>query len=195
MRWHHRAPMCPYTNSLADMDQRPLTRSSESLGFEKMWLDLPHGGRVPERQAFKPRLAKRFLRHIILAQAPTPGDPTLRIRVVGDAIRQCTRVNIVGRNYLDFMEEEERKARALEIVRDMFERPCGQWWVSPVHYERGFSHYWEMTAFPLVASEHGPAAILALVRPFDSLLGEHRTDGAAVRIAAAVQFEAIAVDR
>jgi len=170
-----------------------LARSEESLAFEQMWRDLPRSGLIPSRQAFQPRLAKAFLRHLILVQAPSLGDPTLRIRVAGDAIVQYVQDNIVGTNFLDFIEDEERKTRALEIVREMFERPCGQWWVSPVHYERGFSHYWEITAFPLAACERGPATILALVRPFDSLLDRHRTKKTAVRVDAAVRFEGIAV--
>src|SRR5689334_1483216 len=125
-----------------------------------MWRDLPRDGLIPRRRAFQPRLAKSFLRHLILVQAPSLGDPTLRIRVAGDAILQFVQDNIVGMNFLDFMDGDERKARALDIVREMFEQPRGHWWVSPVHYERGFSHYWEVTAFPLAACEHGPATVL-----------------------------------
>jgi hypothetical protein len=159
-----------------------------------MWLGLPRDGALPRRRAFQPRLAKAFLRNIILAQAPSLGDPTIRIRVAGDAIRQHVQENIVGMNFLDFIVEEVRKTNALDIVREMFERPCGQWWVSPVHYERGFSHYWEITAFPLAACEHGPAMVLALVRLFDSLLDPRGNRRVAVRVDTAVQFESIAVD-
>jgi hypothetical protein len=159
-----------------------------------MWRDLPRDGLIPNRRAFRPRLAKAFLRHLILAQAPSLGDPTLRIRVAGDAIRQYVQDNIVGMNFLDFMEGKERKARALEIARQMFERPCGHWWVSPVHYERGVSHYWEVTAFPLGACDDGPATVLALVRLFDSLLDTDKAKRKTVRVDAAVQFQAIEID-
>jgi len=171
-----------------------LLRSNESLAFQDMWERLPRNGPIPERRAFKPRAAKAFLSDLIVVQAPSPLDMTLRIRLVGDAVRQNVQGNIVGYDFLDFMQGEERKTRALGLVREMFERPCGQWWVAPVHYERGFSHYWEVTAFPLAADYKIPATIVGLVRPFDTLfdMQERRT---AVRVDAAVRFEPIALHR
>jgi hypothetical protein len=166
-------------------------RSQESLAFEKMWRQLPRTGILPERSAFRPRLAKAFLRHVTLLQVPSPEDPTLRVRLAGDAISQQIGGNIVDQNFLDFIADGERKGRALEIVRELFERPCGEWWVSPVHYERGYSCYWEVTAFPLAGNEHSPAMILILVKPLDGILEVRKVDQRVVRMDPAVQGEII----
>ena len=89
----------------------------------------------------------------------------------------------------------ERRPAALEIVSAMFQRPCGVWWVAPVHYERGFSQYWEMTAFPLAGDERRPRIVLGLVRPADAVLNSRRTDQMALRVEPAVQFKPLDVDR
>ena len=57
-----------------------------------------------------------------------------------------------------------------------------------MHYERGFSQYWEMTAFPLAGDEGGPPAVVGLVLPVDSHLDALRTDQKAIRVDLAVQF-------
>jgi hypothetical protein len=170
----------------------PLTRSQQSVDFEQLWRGLPRAGRVPLRQSFKPQLAKAYLSNLIMVQAPVGNDPALRVRLVGDAIRQQVGRNIVGEDYFEFMGIERRPA-ALEIVKEMFERPCGIWWVAPVHYERGFSQYWEMTAFPLAGDEQSSACILAFVRPADSLLNTNRADQKAIRVDPAVQIQSLDV--
>jgi hypothetical protein len=156
-----------------------------------MWRGLRREGVLPPRRAFQPRLAKVFLRNILLAQAPSLGDSTIRIRVAGDAIRQNVQGNVVGMDFLDFIEEKHRKANALDLVREMFERPCGQWWVLPYH-QRGLSRHWEVTAFPLGACERGPASVLALARLLGSFGSPDQDD--TVRIDAAVAGGAIDVD-
>jgi hypothetical protein len=166
-------------------------RSQESRAFEQMWRQLPRKDILPERSTFQPRLAKAFLRHVTLLQVPSPEDPALRVRLVGDAISRQIGRNIVGQNFLDFVADGEGKDRGLEIVRELFERPCGEWWVSPVHYERGYSCYWEATAFPLAGDEHSPAMILILFKPLDGILSVRKVDQRAVRMDPAVQGEII----
>lgn len=168
-------------------------RSGESESFERMWRGLPRNGPLPERHAFRPRSAKAFLPHLLLAEAPSEDNPTLRVRVVGDAIRSQILGDIVGQDFLDFVPEPERKAGVLEIARALFSRPCGVWWVAPVHYERGFSQFWELTAFPLARSESGSGAVLVHVRPFAVTLNMRRTDQKAIRLDAALELALIAI--
>jgi len=177
------------------MSSTRFPRSDASLNFERMWLDLPHSGAIPERRNFHPRLAKSFLRHIVLAIPPSTEDSVVRITLVGDAIRQQVQGEMAGLNYLDFLDDEARRRQAVERVRELFEKPCGHRWVAPVHYEREFSQYWEITAFPLAASGNRPAAILALVRPFDALADTRRTRRRIVSIEAPVQFDIIDIVR
>ncbi len=166
-------------------------RSNESVAFEQMWLHLPRERGIPERRDFHPRHAKRFLRRIVLAQAPSCMDPAIRIRLVGDAIREQLQAEIMGFDYLDFMEDEVHRAEAAERVRELFRRPCGHWWVVPVHYERDFSQHWEVTTFPLAASESDPAAVLAFVNPLNTLADRRGVRRGVVSIGAPVQFEVI----
>jgi hypothetical protein len=170
-----------------------IVRSQQSVDFEQLWRELPRAGLIPDRQAFKPRSAKAFLRHLIMLQAPVD-DATLRVRLVGDSIRQQIGRDIVGQDFFEFMGLERRSV-ALEIVRAMFERPSGVWWVAPVHYERGFSQYWEMTAFPLAGHERNAPAVLGLIRPVDALLDSRLTDQKAIRVDLAVQFAFLEIGR
>jgi hypothetical protein len=168
-------------------------RSQRSLDFEEMWRGLPRAGVLPDRLAFQPRVAKKFLSQIIVMQAPSGDDPTLRIRLVGDAIRQQIADDIVGSDYLEFMDPERRPG-GLEIVRAMFKRPCGIWSVAPVHYERGFSQYWEVTAFPLLGDGRNPPVVLGLVKPSQILFEIRRRGSRAIRVDVATQFQFIEVD-
>ena len=166
-------------------------RSSESVAFEQMWLQLPREQGIPERRDFHPRWARRFLRHIVLAQVPSGTDPAIRIRLVGDAIRVQVRAEMIGFNYLDFLEDENHKVEAAQQMWELFEQPCGHWWVAPVHYERDFSQHWEITTFPLAASESDPAAVLAFVNPLNTLVDRRKARCRVITMEAPVQFEVI----
>lgn len=186
--------MCVVPQS--DMTENPrFTRSSESVAFEVMWLRLARKGSIPERWSFHPRSAKVFLRHLLLAQAPSDRDSAIRIRLVGDGVRGHVQGEIVGLNYLDLLEDETHRSCAIEASQELFERPCGRWWIGPVHYERDFSQYWEVTAFPLAGSEGDSAAILALVRPFDAIANRRRFQRKILSLGVPIQCEAIDVHR
>jgi len=168
-------------------------RSDESRAFEAMWRGLPRKGQLPERRTFQPRLAKQFLRSLLLVQAPTPDDQSLHVRLVGDAISQEVLGNIVGRDYLDLIPERQRKARVLDIARAMFSQPCGVWWIAPMNYQRDYSRLWELTAFPLKGGSHIRAAILVHALPFDIVPNAGSTDQKAIQIGVAAQLELIPV--
>lgn len=156
----------------------PFERSAESIRFEEMWRHLPRRGLIPARDAFQPKLAKTFLSNIILAEVADSAISSIQIRVVGECVRQKVQGDMTGRNYFDFVQGWSRKAHAIERVQELFARPCGHWWVAPVHYRRGLSEHWEITTFPLAASSSRQArAILALIKPFHSIPLEHAKSG------------------
>lgn len=129
-------------------------RSRKSFEFEALWRALPRQGLVPPRSAFNPARAGRFLRDLILVEAPSPERRALRFRLVGDALNASLQRNVMGADYLDFLAPEEH-AEALEAARLICETPCGIWQLNPVHYERGFVQIIEATIFPLGAGADG----------------------------------------
>ena len=123
-------------------------------------------------------------------QAPSDAEPAMRIRLVGDAIRSMIAGDVLGQDYFDFLTPE-RRAPARALVRDLFERPCGLWLVAPVHYARGFSQLWELTAFPLAGSARSPATVLGLVSPLGTTLTLETVDHDMLRIDRALRLELI----
>jgi hypothetical protein len=162
-------------------------RSPESEAFEKLWAALPRPNLVPDRAEFKPERAKPFLRNLILMAAPTDADGALTIRLIGSSIHEQIGRDVTGLDYVHFLGED-RRAITLVVARKMFEQPCGFWQIAPVHYERGFSQYWEMTGFPLAGNEKSPPLVLAYVRPAERLLQAERTGERAMYVGPATQF-------
>jgi hypothetical protein len=128
-----------------------------------MWRILPRTGLMPERDAFKPERAKAFLRYLILFSMPEPGSTELKIRLVGSGLHQQIGRDVTGEDYVKFMGEERRRGTLIALDH-LFRQPCGIWQVVPVHYERGFSHFWEMTALPLQGNENNRPTVLCYVR-------------------------------
>ncbi len=170
----------------------PNARSSISLEFEAFFRGLPRAGALPSRDAFKPQKAKRFLRELILLNAPSAEDQGLKVRLVGSAIHRRIQRDITGQNYLDFVDSSRRQL-VLDVVREMLHRPTGVWQIMPVHYERGFSQNWELTAFPLSASADGVAFVLAFVRPFDAQVRPVPTGERAIAVGQTTAFEYIEI--
>jgi hypothetical protein len=165
-------------------------RSADSSAFEAMWRGLPRTGLVPDRDLFKPEKAKSFLRNLILISAPEPDSTELKIRLVGSGVHQRIGRDVTGEDYVKFMGEE-RRGVALLVIDRVFSWPCGFWQVAPVHYERGFSHYWEMTAFPLAGNEKNRPMLLGHVSPVDGLLPGTVTGDRAMHVGLAETFEYI----
>jgi hypothetical protein len=173
-----------------DSPTRNFSRSAESLAFEKIWSELPRKGLVPDRDAFKPYAAKSYLRNLILLAAPTDDAGALTIRLVGSAIHDQIGRDITGLDYGLFLGVG-RRDQALLVVRKMFTHPCGFWQIAPVHYERGYSQFWEMTGLPLAGNEASPPLVLAYVRPAERLLQAERTGERAMYVGLAEPFEYI----
>ena len=148
--------------------REPFIRSRDSHAFEVFWCSLRGDKRIPFRSDFQPNKARRFLGDIVLMEAPTDSDPTLRIRVTGQRFDNLLGSNLTGQNHLDFMPEQFR-AGVLATAKKMIELPCGLWQISPAHLVRGYATNLEITAFPLEADGGGVFYILSLVLPAGGL--------------------------
>jgi hypothetical protein len=166
------------------------SRSPESLAFEKLWRDLPRTGLVPDRSEFKPERAKAFLRNLILVAAPSDETGALAIRLVGSALHEQIGRDVTGLDYAHFLRDGGRND-ALLVVRKMFAHPCGFWQIAPVHYERGYSQFWEMTGFPLAGNDKSPPLVFAYVRQAERKLQAEQTGERAMYVGPADPFEYI----
>src|ERR1700761_6251515 len=101
-----------------------MQRSQGSRDFEALWRSLPRTGLVPERRAFNPARAAKFLHKIILVEGPTEDRPGLFFRLAGQALNDNVQLNMAGANWLDFLPEKHH-AEALESARLICDYPCG----------------------------------------------------------------------
>jgi hypothetical protein len=145
----------PYTPSFV--------RSSESHEFEAFWRSIRGGALVPSRTDFHPSKARRFLRDIVLMEAPSAVCPTLRIRLTGQRFDETIGFDIAGRDHLEFMPQEFH-AGVLATARAMVAKPCGLWQITPAHLVRGYALNLEITGFPLLGTEQDRAFIITHVR-------------------------------
>jgi hypothetical protein len=145
-------------------------RSELSIAFETFWRGLPkEDGLVPRRGDFRPERAARFLRHIVLCEVQLDGAVSLRMRLIGTAFEQRIQRDLRGHDYLEFLPAELHQG-ALDASREIVRRPCGLWQVMPVHYERGFAHHLEITAFPLKPGAGGLDLLLILTQAIPAYL-------------------------
>jgi hypothetical protein len=149
---------------------RSFVRSSESRDFEALWRSLRGDDRlVPGRAEFQPAKARRFLRDLVLLEAPTAACPALRIRLTGRRIDETIGFDISGRDHLEFMAPEFH-AGVLAAAHAMIERPCGLWQITPAHLVRGYALNFEVTALPLAPDELGRSYIISHVRPVGDVM-------------------------
>jgi hypothetical protein len=150
--------------ALRDTDA-PYKRSMSSLDFEARWRAISKRGKIPARNEFSPRAFAPLLKHIVLLDFSTGRSPWSRIRVVGEGIRERVQSDITSHDYLEFLSPRFHDG-AMRSVDLMVNHPCGLWQVMAAHYQRGFSQYLELTAFPF-ATDSGPAQLLALLAPIE----------------------------
>jgi hypothetical protein len=145
-------------------------RSPESREFEALWRSLRAPSRlVPGRAEFQPSKARRFLRDLVLMEAPSAVCSTLRIRLTGRRFVETIGFDISGRDHLEFMAPEFH-AGVLATARAMIDRPCGLWQVTPAHLVRGYALNFEITAFPLAPDEQGRAFIISHLLPVGDVM-------------------------
>jgi hypothetical protein len=140
-----------------------MQRSERSREFERRWRSIPKAATVPTRREFSPRLFAPMLRHIMLLDFSTDGPPWSRIRVVGDGIRESVQSDLTSHDYLEFLAPRFHPGAAASVDL-IFRHPCGLWQVMAAHYQRGFSQYLELTAFP-IATEVGGGQMLSFLAP------------------------------
>jgi len=170
-----------------DRDQTSVTRSLSSLEFEAFWRSLPRLGLAPHRREFKPERATKFLKNLILVEAPADETGRLRLRLVGSSIQIRIQRDITGCDYLDFLAPAYH-AGAVESGRMMLQQPCGLWQCMDVHYERGFAQSWEITVFPLFADPDGLPLLLAHVEPRVTLVTPEPAHGRAMLVDTASHY-------
>jgi hypothetical protein len=170
-----------------DRDQPSVSRSQSSLAFEAFWRALPKDGCAPHRREFKPERATKFLKNLMLIEAPLNAAARLKLRLVGSAIQLRIQRDITGCDYLDFLAPAHH-AGVVESCLAMLHRPCGLWQCMDVHYERGFAQALEVTAFPLLADPGGMALILALVEPLTALVTPEPATGRAMLVDTASRY-------
>jgi hypothetical protein len=146
-----------------------LSRSQESRDFEEFWLRLRGGAIMPRRSDFNLARAARFIRDLILLEAPSPQRRSLRIRLAGERYQEISGQNLSGKDHLDFLEPEYRDG-ALTTGWLMSTQPCGLWQITPMHTPRGYGQYIEVTGFPLGAGDDGVPLLLCHVRLTEALL-------------------------
>jgi hypothetical protein len=143
------------------------SRSERSQEFETFWRSLPRNGLLPHRRDIKPSRATSLLRDIVMVEARVGEKPSLRLRLIGSAIRERVQADITGADYLDFRPNEYRN-RTVEFARTIVSRPCGMWEMLPMHYARGFAQNFEITAFPVVGDE--TPLLICLMNPLGGLV-------------------------
>jgi hypothetical protein len=149
---------------------KSFNRSSESREFEALWGSLRAPSRLmPGRAEFQPSKARRFLRDLVLMEAPSAVCSTLRIRLTGRRFDETIGFDISGRDHLEFMPPEFH-AGVLAAARAMIERPCGLWQITPAHLVRGYGMHFEITAFPLAPDEQGRSFIVSQVLPVGDIM-------------------------
>ncbi|HSM96125.1 MAG TPA: PAS domain-containing protein [Rhizomicrobium sp.] len=152
-----------------------LSRSQESRDFEEFWRRLRGGNIVPARSAFNLARAARFIRDLVLLEAPSPERRSLRIRLAGERYQEIAGQTLSGKDHLEFLEPEYRDG-ALTTGWLMATQPCGLWQITPMHLPSGYGRYIEVTGFPLGAGEDHIPLLLCHVRLTDMLLhtGDHK---------------------
>lgn len=172
-----------------DSQARVFARSLESCAFEEFWRGLRGASLVPARKNFNLARAARFIRDLVLMEAPHPGRDGMRIRIAGERYQEFAGRNLSGADHLEFLAPEYRDG-ARVTAELMVTTPCGLWQVSPLYCGRGFGQFIEVTAFPLGAGDDGIALLLCHVRMMDGLLPHDlpAAQGLALDTAAQYQF-------
>jgi hypothetical protein len=145
------------------------SRSKESFEFEKFWQSLRNEGSLPGRDHFRSARAARYLRSIILFEAPDDARPHLKIKLAGQLYQDLVPYKVAGTDYLDILPSKHH-AGAIASAHLMIDRPCGLWQITPMHLARGYAQLLEVTAFPLAAGEDSIPLIIAFLLPIEGPL-------------------------
>ena len=162
--------MVPTTeHALGGMHDALWSRSQESREFEDLWNRMRGGALVPRRSDFNVARAARFIRDLVLMEAPAPERPMMRIRLAGERYQEIAGYNLAGRDHLEHFDPDYREG-ALTTGWVMANHPCGLWQITPMHTPKGYGQYIEVTGFPLGAGEDRIPLLLCHVRLTGQLL-------------------------
>ncbi len=129
---------------------------------------------MPNRSSFLPERASRFLRDLVLCELFLDGKSLVRMRLVGSAFEDRIKRNVTGEDFLQYLPPLYH-AGAVESARQIVDRPCGLWQVTPVHFERGFAQNIEFTALPLRPGPNGVHLLLVLTQSMQGLVSPKPT--------------------
>jgi hypothetical protein len=127
------------------------------------------GAIVPRRSSFNIAKAAKFVRDLVLMEAPAPQRQSMRIRLAGERYQEIAGYNLAGRDHLEHFDPDYRDG-ALTTGWLMANHPCGLWQITPMHSPKGYGQYIEVTGLPLGAGEDGIPLLLCHVRLTGQLL-------------------------
>ena len=132
--------MAPTTGKTADNARAKfLSRSPQSHDFEQFWDGLRKGSDlVPRRDDFNPARAARFIRELVLMEAPAPDRKHMRIRIAGERYQEIAGQNLSGKDHLDFLDPDFHDG-ALTTGWLMSTQPCGLWQIMQSSRTGGWS--------------------------------------------------------
>jgi hypothetical protein len=163
-------------------------RSTESLEFEAFWRSMRRSSLVPLRSDFHPGKAVKFLKDVVLLEAPACRSSAGRIRVSGERFNEIAGGNWVGRDDLDFFPPCYREGAAAARLL-MIDKPCGLWQISPAHLAKGYAVNLEVTAFPLAPAGGDTHFLLCQVLAMPGVASARLSSGNGMILDTASAFE------
>jgi hypothetical protein len=116
------------------------------------------GAIVPPRRAFAPSSMRTLLPYLALLELLAP--ETILVRLVGTAVINRGRVDMTGKNLLDFYPESQRD-RARQHHLRMLEMPCGSTFLSREEFGP-VTTFVEIVNYPLADDEGKARFILGI---------------------------------
>jgi hypothetical protein len=126
-------------------------RFAEAFGA----LQIKTGCLVPPRRAFNPSAMRTLLPYIALLETQDP--ETILVRLVGTAVINRGRVDMTGKNVLDFYPDGEREG-ARQHHFHMLNKPCGSTFFSREEFD-AVTTFTEIVNYPL-ADDSGNARFI-----------------------------------
>jgi len=113
------------------------------------------GALVPARRAFAPSAVRSLLPYVALLEMQGPDH--IFVRLVGTAVINRSRVDMTGKNLLDFYPESDRDRARRHHIR-MLQTPCGSTFLSREEFG-SMTSFTEIVNYPL-ADDAGKARFI-----------------------------------
>ena len=138
-----------------------ITRSNESLGFERAVRALSRSSALPLRADIDLRHFQRFARWMVIAE-PQPEQKKLPLRLVGSGFFEFFGRDLTDADYLDLVDPGI-KEMALAGAFAMVSQPCGLWQRTPLSIGPASTTMLEYTAFPITDDKRGVRQMLVFM--------------------------------